>query len=130
MWCSGMVIAILTLVLPGTEFAQRIAPPSPLTCDRNHLTSFTGRVVRYRRQNGRIQLQVRTDEATTEDFSLRFDESEDGSKHFLMRGEAFKPSDWTLVEASRTRLRPKIRAIVWVCDDGSAPVIDWRPLEP
>ncbi len=110
--------------------AQRAAPPSPLRCDRNHLTSFTGRVVSYRRQTGSIVLRVRTDEETTEDFSLRFDKSEDGSKHFLMRGQPFKPSDWALVEASRTRLRPKMRAIVWVCDDGSAPVIDWRPFEP
>ena len=134
MWYSIILVTALTcsplLVLPGSEFLQRAAPPSPLTCDRNHLTSFTGRIVSYRRENGRIVLRVRTDEETTEDFSLRFARSEDGSKHFLMRGQPFKPSDWGLVEASRTRLRPKMRAIVWVCDDGSAPVIDWRPFEP
>ncbi|MEP7271464.1 MAG: hypothetical protein ABI882_08150 [Acidobacteriota bacterium] len=139
LWYPIILVAALTGMSLGSEMAQRAAPPSPLTCDRNHLTSFTGRVVSYRRQmgqmgqkgqNGRITLRVHTDDATTEDFSIRLGASEDGSKHFLMRGQPFKPSDWTLVEATRTRLRPKMRAIVWVCDDGSAPVIDWRPFEP
>lgn len=119
-----------TILLIDVGLAQRVAPPSPLTCDRNHLTSFTGRVIRYRRANDRIVIRVRTDEETTENFTIRLARADDGSKHFLMRGQEFKAPDWKIVEASRTRLQPKMRAIVWVCDDGSAPVIDWRPFEP
>ena len=74
-------------------------------------------------------LRVRTDEETTENFTLRFPKTEDGSKHFLLKGEGFKPEDWGQIEVSRSRLKPKMRATVWVCDDGSTPIIEWRPAE-
>jgi hypothetical protein len=72
---------------------------------------------------------MRTDEETTESFTLRFRRSEDAARWFLLMGESFKPSDWRLIERSRYRLRPKMRATVWVCDDGTNPIIDWRPGE-
>ena len=116
--------------LSTSHDTQRAAPPSPVTCDRNHLTSFTGRVVSYNREKGRIALAMRTDEETNEKFSVRLEQGEDGSKHFLMRGQQFTETDWAIIEVSRSKLRQGMRAIVWVCDDGSAPVIDWRPREP
>lgn len=125
-----VVMVCLTIGLTSAEDArQRVAPASALKCDRNHLTSFIGRVILYRRQTGRIDLRVRTDEETTENFTLRFTKTEDGSKHFLFQGEVFKPTDWKAIALTRTQLRPKMRAIVWVCDDGSPPVIDWRPVD-
>ncbi|MGE0130406.1 MAG: hypothetical protein AB7U82_20205 [Blastocatellales bacterium] len=108
---------------------QRIAPPSALKCSRNHLTSFMGRVTSYQRSQTRIFIRVRTDEQTTESFTLKFTKNDDPAKLFLMRGEEFKQSDWKLIEVSTGRLRKPMRAIVWVCDDGSNPVIDWRPPE-
>ena len=113
----------------GTCGPQRIAPSTGVKCSRDHLTAFTGRVLLYRRTTGRIVLRVRTDEETTENFTLRFPKTEDGSKYFLLKGEGFKPEDWGQIEVSRSRLRPKMRATVWVCDDGSTPIIEWRPAE-
>jgi hypothetical protein len=110
--------------------AQRIAPASPLKCDRNHLTSFMGRVVSYRRDSTHIAIRMRTDEKTNESFEIKLVDGDSAEKHFLMRGEIFQPNDWQAVEASRSVLKPGMRAIIWVCDDGSAPVIDWRPPEP
>jgi hypothetical protein len=72
---------------------------------------------------------MRTDEATTESFTLSFPKSEDASRWFLLNSQPFKPGDWKLIERSRTRLRVNVRATVWVCDDDSTPVIDWRPRE-
>ena len=72
---------------------------------------------------------MRTDEATTESFTLRFRRTEDAARWFLLMGEQFKPSDWRLIERSRYRLRPNMRATVWVCDDGTTPIVDWRPNE-
>ena len=72
---------------------------------------------------------MRTDEATTESFTLRFRKTEDAAKWFLVMAEPFKQSDWALIERSRYRLRPNMRASVWVCDDGSTPIVDWRPGE-
>ena len=132
MYYAGLFNLALAILLTASEasVAQRVAPPSPLSCDRNHLTSFTGRVLSYRRDKSRITLSMRTDEETSEKFSIPIPTGEDGSKRFLIRGKAFAESDWSLVEVSRTKLRPGMRAIVWVCDDGSAPVVDWRPREP
>jgi len=108
---------------------QRIAPSSSLKCPRNRLTAFMGRVTAYRRTQTRIVIRVRTDEETTENFTLKFTKNDDPAKLFLLRGEEFKPDDLKLIEVSTGRLRNPMRAIVWVCDDGSNPVIDWRPPE-
>jgi hypothetical protein len=72
---------------------------------------------------------MRTDEATSERFTLRFARTEDASKYFLLQGEPFGPDDWKLIEGRRGRLRPRMRATVWVCTDERVPVVDWRPGE-
>src|SRR5262245_6220478 len=108
---------------------QLIAPPSSLKCPRNNLTSFMGRVTAYQRSRTRIFIRVRTDEQTTENFTLKFTRNDDPTRLFLLRGEEFKQSNMKLIEVSTGRLRKPMRAIVWVCDDGSNPVIDWRPPE-
>jgi hypothetical protein len=107
----------------------RIRPPDSIRCDPNHLTSFTGRILSYQRKPGRVWIRMRTDEATTESFTLRFPRSEDAAQWFLLMGERFKQSDWRLIERRRYRLRPNMRATVWVCDDGTTPIVDWRPNE-
>ena len=62
-------------------------------------------------------------------FTLRLGKNEDGSRYFLLRGAEFKAEDWKAIERRAGLLKPGMRAIVWVCDDGSTPVIDWRPAE-
>jgi len=113
----------------SSEGRQRLRPPDRVTCPRNNLTSFSGRVLSFYRSTGRTILRMRTDEATTERFTLKHPKSDDPSKWFLLRGEPFKQSDWALIESARNRLQPNMRAIVWVCDDGTNPIVDWRPPE-
>ena len=122
-------MSVLFVSVSSAGAQGRIRPPDSITCDHNHLTSFTGKILGYKRGPGRVSLRMRTDEATTESFTLRFRKTQDASRWFLMNGEAFKPDDWKLIERSKYRLRPKMRATVWVCDDGSTPIIDWRPGE-
>ena len=129
MICILTILVLLTAPLAPAAGPQRIGASTALKCPRNHLTAFTGRILLYRRVPGRIVLRVRTDEETTENFTLRFPATEDGSKYFLLKGEGFKPEDWAQIEVSRSRLHPKMRATVWVCDDGSRPIIEWRPAE-
>lgn len=118
------------VVAPAADSgAQRLAPPSVIQCSRDHLTSFTGRVLAYERGPQRIFIRVRTDEETTEEFTLRLKSGEEWPKYFLLRGEEFKAEDWKLIEARQSRLRPRMRATIWVCDNGPQPVIDWRPPE-
>ena len=124
-----MFMTALFVFVSSAGAQGRIRPPGGITCDRNHLTSFTGRILAYQRRPGRVALRMRTDEATNESFTLRFGKSQDASRWFLMNGEPFKHGDWAIIERSRYRLRSKMRATVWVCDDGSTPIIDWRPGE-
>jgi hypothetical protein len=126
-----LLIAVAALCLASSSAGAqgRISPPESIKCDANHLTSFTGRILSYQRQPGRVFIRMRTDEATTERFTLRFRRTEDAARWFLLMGEEFKQSDWKLIEQRRYRLRPRMRATVWVCDDGTTPIVDWRPGE-
>jgi len=111
----------------------RLRPPTGLSCDRNHTTSFTGRITSYSRTARRIFIRVRTDEQTTEEFTIRLPRGEDASKKFLYQGGVFQPSDWKKIERERGRLKPNMRAIIWACrddnDDFHPELIDWRPNE-
>jgi hypothetical protein len=112
----------------ASQRGGRIRPPEGLRCDLNRLTSFTGRVTYYRRNATSVSIRMRTDEETSERFTLRFTAREGAAKHFLIEGEPFKPSDWSRIERARGRLRPGMRATVWACEDNSTPpVVDWRP---
>lgn len=123
----ALCAVLLTAAPAGAQ--GRLRPPDSITCDANHLTSFTGKILSYRRSAGRVRLRMRTDEETTESFTLNFPRTEDAGRWFLLNSQPFKRSDWKLIERSRTRLRPNVRATVWVCDDNSTPIVDWRPRE-
>ena len=123
-----LVIAALGLLRNvGTSAAQRIRPPDSIRCPRNNLTSFSGTILLYSRNTGRTEIQMRTDENTTERFVLRHPGSQDPSKWFLLRAGAFKEKDWRVIESAQGRLHANMRASVWVCDDGSNPIVDWQP---
>lgn len=111
----------------------RLRPPTGLSCDRNQTTSFTGRITAYSRSARHILIRVRTDEQTTEQFTIRLRRGEDASKKFLLEGEAFRPGDWKKIERERGILKAKMRATIWACrddqDDFRAEIIDWRPSE-
>ena len=111
----------------------RLRPPTGLSCDRNHTTSFTGRITAYSRTARHILIRVRTDEQTTEQFTIPLKSGEEASQKFLFQGEAFRPTDWKKIERARGKLKPNRRATIWACrddnDDFRAELIDWRPNE-
>lgn len=108
---------------------QRLRPPATVKCARDHLTSFQGRILAYKRGKNNVYLRVRTDEETTETFNLKWAAPDKAKKWFLLRGEEFKAEDWKRIESAPGRLIAGTRIIVWVCDDGSKPVFDWQPKE-
>jgi hypothetical protein len=132
---STVAFIILLVVCPAPASSQtqrggRLATPPSLKCPRDNTTSFTGRVLAYRRTPGRVFIRVRTDEQTTEEFTLTHPKRSDAGALFHINGEPFKSSDWKRVEARAGRLRPNMRATVWACyegDDLKAERIDWRP---
>lgn len=114
-------------VTNGAWGGQRLAPPEAVKCPRNNLTVYEGRVVAYRRAAAQIFLRIRTDAGTSESVTVRHRRGEDPSRWFLLWAEPFRPADWRQIESRKGRLRAGMRANAWVCDDGSNPVIDWRP---
>jgi hypothetical protein len=110
----------------------RLATPGGLPCSRDNTTSFTGRVLAYSRARGRVFIRVRTDEETTEQFTLAYGRRGDPSKLFRLRGEPFGSRDWPKIETRAGRLRPGMRATVWACYEGHNLMpkqINWMPPE-
>ena len=105
----------------------RVRPPARITCDRNNLTVYAGKVLSYTRRSDRIALRIHTDSDTTETVTLRYPRGSSPSKWFLLNGEAFGRGDWSKIESSKGRLNPNMRVSAWVCTDGRKPILDWQP---
>lgn len=112
----------------GGQQTGRLAPPPGISCDRNQLTSWTGEVTGYSRDEQSVWIEITTDEHTVEETTIDHRGFVDASSHFLLWGAPFRHSDWTAIEATSGELIDGMRATVWVCSDGRTPaVIDWRP---
>jgi hypothetical protein len=125
-----LLVACWPLIAPQAQRGGRLATPPSLRCPRDDTTSFTGRVLLYRRTPGRVLIRVRTDEETTEQFTLTHPKRGDAARLFLIDGQPFTKGDWKRIEARAGRLRPDMRATVWACYEGDQPKaerIDWRP---
>lgn len=113
----------------GGRGGGRVAAPKGLKCDLNDLTLYDGEVVAYERKRGATFLRINTNFDTTEEVTLKHPGTDDPSSLFLINGEAFRRADWRKVESAKSKLRPGMRANVWVCvgDPEVQPVVDWRP---
>lgn len=118
----GSVSAQQRQAAPGTVAG---ATPGTFSCDRNHLTVYTGVVTRYRRAVGQTTLRIRTDEDTAENVALKHPGTDDPSPMFRMKGEPFTTQDWRTIESKTGTLRAGTRASAWVCDDGQV-MVDWQ----
>ncbi|HEX8424390.1 MAG TPA: hypothetical protein VF634_13315 [Pyrinomonadaceae bacterium] len=126
---STLVSAAGGALRPQQQPRGRVMPPSELSCDRNDLTVYDGRVLAYRRRRGSTFLRIRTNFDTTEEVTIRHAGTDDPSKFYLINGKPFTRSDWQRIERRNKVLLKGIRANVWVCRDNPAiqPVVDWQP---
>lgn len=127
-----LLLVCLSSVAWNIHAQGRLRPPDSLKCDVNNTTSFTGRVLSYSRSRRGIFLRVRTDENTTEQFTIKLAQGEDASAKFLFKGERFKAEDFRKIEVKASRIRAGMRATVWACyvnDEPRAEIIDWQPRE-
>lgn len=109
----------------ASTWQGRLGPPAFVTCDRNHLTAFAGKVVALTRGSDTTTLQMETDESTAERFAVRHPGA-DASAWFFMAGKPFTPADWATVLPGG-KVPAGARATVWVCDGQTNPKIDWAP---
>jgi len=127
------VIPVLALSLCGAFGEEpRQRPPRAISCERNDLTSYSGKVTSYSRTDARLQIRIRTDWDTDESFTILVAKGEDPAKKFLLRSAAFEAGDWKRIESAKGQLRPGMRATVWECKTGGVSVltIDWEPPAP
>jgi hypothetical protein len=124
---SSRTFLVLSLTVSALGMSQRTIPPASLQCSRDHLTSFQGQILEYRRGPQEVFVRVRTDEERTESFTLKWGVSEKAETWLLLRGQGFKADDWKQVEIVSGKLHDGMRIIVWSCDNGAKPVFDWRP---
>jgi hypothetical protein len=131
-------IILLLILVVGGQFercgsatasppAQRIRPPESLKCPRNRLTSFSGAVLELKRGGAQTSLRMKTDENTVEKFTWKHAGKKSPEEWFLLRTRPFESGDWSKLQTKSGKLRTGMRATVWVCDDGSPPVVDWQP---
>lgn len=113
---------------PANFSAGRMMPPAAVSCDRNQLTSYSGVVTAYQRQQGVTRLSIHTDWDTDESIELHHPGTDDPSHRFLLSGRPFNASDWQHIESAPGILTVGMRATAWVCRDGENPtLIDWQP---
>jgi len=132
-FCCGLLALALmgaatsSAVSAAEPGAGRLRPP-PLACDRNHLTSWRGRVIDYHRQGDTTWLQIATDDDTQEEAELKVPPPPAAPADYRLDGQAFTADDWSRIEMPDGTLRAGMRATAWVCEDGATPtVIDWQP---
>ena len=115
---------VLALLASSIVAAQgRLRPPAFVTCDRNQLTSFTGRVVSLSRDADATRLVMDTDEATREQITVSHPKG-DATPWFYRTGQPFTQQDWAVLLPGG-RLRSDARATAWVCATEANPRIDW-----
>jgi rhodanese-related sulfurtransferase len=110
----------------ATATRGRLAPPAAVSCDRNNLTSYAGKVKSYKRQKGKTVLVIDTSAGTTETVTLVHKNSDDPSRFYLVEGTPFTSRDWSRIERKKGELHPNMSAVAWVCSNGTS-IIDWRP---
>ncbi|MCI0422041.1 MAG: hypothetical protein L0312_22910, partial [Acidobacteria bacterium] len=84
------VVLIIQATLAVTTLPwQRLRPPEKVKCSRDHLTSFAGRVLAFKRNNNETFLRMRTDEETIEAFTLKHPGKGSAAEWFLLTGKSF-----------------------------------------
>jgi hypothetical protein len=129
---QGVGVAVLLLgglAQPAAQAAQgRLRPPEAVTCPRNDLTLYAGRVLSLDRQKDSTSLTIATDWKTTERVTIKHPGALDPIASFLMKGKPFAKDDWVDI-MPEGKLRDGVRANAWVCSDGRT-VGDWEGVVP
>jgi hypothetical protein len=86
-----------------------------------------GEVAAYSRTADAVKLTIDTEWNTTEPVEMRLKAGEQFADRFRLDGEAFAAEDLARIEVEPGKLKPGMRANVWVCEDSGPAWIDWRP---
>ncbi len=122
-----MAALVATLLLGTAIEAQerggreRLAPPAALDCDRNHLTSYEGRLLALTPAPDSLTVTLITDWDSEETFTVPR-----GAVH-LRDGAPMDPAAQAAFLAALKPPTTAPRLIAWVCSDPCVVTLDWRP---
>ena len=122
-----MNLAVAALACAQARGSGRVRPPDDLPCSRDQLTAYMGEVAEYSRTADAAKLTIHTDWRTIETAELLPRAGEPIEERFRIDGEPFTAEDFSQIEAEPGRLKPGMRANVWVCEDSGPVLVDWRP---
>ena len=122
-----LLLGLQTLVL-AQGVPARVRPPEAVTCPRDDLTLYAGRVIALDRQREATSLTIATDWKTTERVTIKHAGGTDPAASFLMNGKPFPKDGWAALLADG-KLRDGVRVNAWVCRDGRV-TIDWQGVAP
>ena len=129
-----ILLAVLLAPVPPAAAQRRpgrLRPPEAVTCDRDQLTLYQGRVVVYERQASRLVVEIATDWDTREQVTLGPPPGRRLEDFMLLRGRPFEPSDWARIETQPGATDEVVRVAAWVCAGDAPPLLDWlSPAEP
>lgn len=129
MLLPGLLLAVAvanSAAQRGAAPSARLAPPPDIACDRNRLTSYSGRVTAFRRASGGDTVTIETDWGSLETFTVG--RPGQAGPAYLLAGAPMQAEDWSTVLNDAGEPRQDLGAIAWVCGDPPEfTVIDWRP---
>ncbi len=106
---------------------SRLMVPDFVSCERNNLTSFSGKPTKYNRENGELEITIATDFDTVETITVGYPSSTALMESFFIKGKAVDLKSWQEFEESVGILSGKISVTAWVCNlEGIAPVFVWK----
>ncbi len=100
---------------------DRLAPPAALDCDRNHLTSYEGRLLALTPAPDELTVTLVTDWDSEETFTVPA-----GAVH-LRDGAPMDPAAQAKFLATLKPPTTAPRLIAWVCAEPPSVTLDWRP---
>jgi hypothetical protein len=83
------MVVLCPFALGAQGAPGRVRPPAAVTCDRNDLTVYTGRVTSWERKSDSTSLTIATDWKTTEHVVIKH-QGADAAASFLLKGGVHK----------------------------------------
>ncbi len=109
----------------GNEKRMRV--PDYVSCDRNEVTSYMGKVKHYSRTDELLSITVDTDFGTVYKLELAGLSEQEVIDLFKLNGKPFKAQDFPLLEDNLGVVDKRTTVAIWECSTpGVKPIVSWK----
>lgn len=121
-------LLILLSTMNSHAYERRLRVPNYFHCERNYVTSWTGKVTGYQRDDKTLSLTMFTDADTTENIQFHFNSPNELLTRLYLKGKAFTADSWQQIESAHGLLKDNMKLTVWLCaDNNTQAIINWQP---